>query len=587
MNFPNNSDSSGLSSEFQQFITNSMNQTSEQLQAMQRALAEKDEMIRQLLKLGKMQLADQQGNSSEGPQVGTHSAPKSGLPISENTPPNKGKSVKRAVSGPSKLNNPKGASKGNTGTPTRSNNKRRESTPKTVTPKKPNQVLALYAHIKILWGLTEKRPIPPAPQPDILQEFYHQFSDSHQIKNVVNNVNSPAMVPKDQIETLKDMVSGRKNIASGIVHVEEQFIDYARTCLARMGLRVWGPNLDETQDSLLNSACRISAVSTFRQVAAVGAYDFMSINKTYLNEFNLLYQCYNHYVHHVMLERFKKEQKEGGKYHAEEEKKAIQKARERLRDARYKFAVEHDFPPRYQKIIGDIHSHSNDEYNAKNKVYVIKTLPFRSKTANTFFCRLDKVMIDTNLVRGKRSQQRRRALPTKPQPTVFPRAPKRLPLDFYDPEWFNELQPNIKDIVADTNSVAFFPEPANILRGNRHADEKLSDKRFTEKYWDKVTSKYNLDHIINNEDDNSSDDEDNDDASYHGNEIDLANTSGEEEEEPDEQEEDVAFIDDQEPQAGPSNTNHEDSSDDDGAYDNNNKMLVDDDNVAFANTWAA
>jgi hypothetical protein len=112
-----------------------MNQTSEQLQAMQRALAKKDEMIRQLL--GKMQLADQQGNSSAGPQVGTHSAPKSGLPISENTPPNKGKSVKRAVSGPSKLNNPKG----NTGTPTRSNNKRRESTPKTVTPKKPNQVV--------------------------------------------------------------------------------------------------------------------------------------------------------------------------------------------------------------------------------------------------------------------------------------------------------------------------------------------------------------------------------------------------------------------------------------------------------------
>ena len=138
------------------------------------------------------------------------------------------------------------------------------------------------------------------------------------------------MVPSNEIENFKQLSVGRKNIGQGIVHVEETFIQYSCSFLAWMGLRIWCPNLEEPVDSLLNSACRIAAISTFRQVAAAGAYDYMSINKTYLKEIDLLHQCYNHYVHHHMLERYTKETKESGKFGAEEEKKAIQKARERV-----------------------------------------------------------------------------------------------------------------------------------------------------------------------------------------------------------------------------------------------------------------
>ncbi|KNZ53516.1 hypothetical protein VP01_3217g2 [Puccinia sorghi] len=161
--------------------------------------------------------------------------------------------------------------------------------------------------------------------------------------------------------------------------------------------------------------------------------------------------------------------------------------------------------------------------------------------------------------------------------TLFPRAPKNLPLDFYNPEWFNDLQPNVRDLVADTHSVAFLPKSSEMLQGTRHPDEKLSDKRFSEKYWAQNTTKYDLTHLIeDNQDDSDSGNEDSNDSSYCGEEVDLSDTSGDDDEDVEEQEDDIAFIDD---------NNLDGVSDDDGAYTDNNKMLIDEDDLKFANEW--
>ncbi|KNZ53517.1 hypothetical protein VP01_3217g3 [Puccinia sorghi] len=214
MNFPNNSNSDELPSNFQTFITNTVNQQSQQLQAMQHALAEKDEIIRQLLaNVGDISLNDKNG-PAEVSQKGSTSKPR----ISKNTPPNKGKAPQRTLSGPSKLSTPTHASKSKTSTPTRPAQINSGSASKKVTPKKPNQVvmaelprnfnktkLAFYAHIKILWGLWVKRPIPPAPKPEVLKEFYRRFSDAEQIQNVADNSSLPAMVPSTEIEVFKQL----------------------------------------------------------------------------------------------------------------------------------------------------------------------------------------------------------------------------------------------------------------------------------------------------------------------------------------------------------------------------------------------
>lgn len=187
--------------------------------------------------------------------------------------------------------------------------------------------------------MIEARPIPRAPKPETLQEFYGRFSTAEQIEHVANDTNSAAILPTSEIQTLRNAQAGRRKVGQGIVHIEESFILYARSCLARMGLRIWGPNLEEPSDSLLNTACRLSAITTFRQIAACGAYNFMNVNLKSLNNIELLGRCYNHFVHHLMMERFKKEEKEAGTYQREEEKKAIQKGRERVSEAIVKINV--------------------------------------------------------------------------------------------------------------------------------------------------------------------------------------------------------------------------------------------------------
>ncbi|KAH9810334.1 hypothetical protein DFH28DRAFT_826041, partial [Melampsora americana] len=42
---------------------------------------------------------------------------------------------------------------------------------------------ALYVHIKMMWGLFKKNNVPPSPSPNMLQEFYLQFSNSDEIEH--------------------------------------------------------------------------------------------------------------------------------------------------------------------------------------------------------------------------------------------------------------------------------------------------------------------------------------------------------------------------------------------------------------------
>ncbi|MBW0519931.1 hypothetical protein O181_059646 [Austropuccinia psidii MF-1] len=53
---------------------------------------------------------------------------------------------------------------------------------------------------------------------------------------------------------------------------------------------------------------------------------------------------------------------------------------------------------------------------------------------------------------------------------------------------------------ADVHQVAFFPESSKCLLGKQHPDERLSNKRFTQKYWDQITEPCNNSHVIENDD---------------------------------------------------------------------------------------
>jgi hypothetical protein len=164
-----------------------------------------------------------------------------------------------------------------------------------------------------------------------------------------------------------------------------------------------------------------------------------------------------------------------------------------LRDARYKYAIEHNFPLQYRQILEDTNSHSDDEYDNTDKGYIIKTLPFRSEAANYFFRRLDLDMACAGQPVGGKAL-RTRVVPATSCSTLFPEAPKHLPLNFYNPKWFNSLEPSIKEAVTNTKQVAF------LLGTERNKHEDLNDEEFNEAYFDELTGSYNLPNIGNDGD---------------------------------------------------------------------------------------
>lgn len=146
-------------------------------------------------------------------------------------------------------------------------------------------------------------------------------------------------------------------------------------------------------------------------------------------------------------------------------------------------------------------------------------------------------MHHASLLKKKPTKIRTRVRPTRPRESLFTRPPMGLPVDFYDKDWFNNtLSVTQRDRIADVDNMMFLPEPELSLLGKAHPDERLSDKRFTEKYWSKLAKDYNMDCKIERED-SEDEDSDDDDSSFKGSSVDLSDTDGDEDGEENEENE--------------------------------------------------
>ncbi|EGG03672.1 uncharacterized protein MELLADRAFT_90027 [Melampsora larici-populina 98AG31] len=352
---------------------------------------------------------------------------------------------------------------------------------------------ALYIHIKMLWGLFKAHDVPPPPDPSLLKELYARFSSAEQVEAAITDPHSCDLVAQNDILTLRSLKAGGGKIGRGMANLDETYILYIHGVLAKVGIRVWCPDLNDSVDSLYNSACRITALGTFRQLMATGAYDHANVNPNYVNAMSRFITTYNHYVHYLVANRSKIEAKEAGKSQADGARKCIQKRREQLCELRMSFLNgpnRKSFPPRYRKICEKVLAHSDDEEVPGKPYLVIKTLPYRSKNASKFFRRLDIEMKKAAEIAGETFHKKPRRLPSKPVPSIFKKAPKNLPIDFYDPKWYHSLHPGQQRLVAKQDQVALLPDAAESLCPQRHPDEKLGDAAFNDKYLDILSIPY-------------------------------------------------------------------------------------------------
>ncbi|KAA1132822.1 hypothetical protein PGTUg99_020806 [Puccinia graminis f. sp. tritici] len=364
---------------------------------------------------------------------------------------------------------------------------------------------ALFLHIRMLWGLFEQNSVPPRVDNGLLKEFYQRFASSQEVETTIDNAHAPQLISQEDILTLREGRSGRFKLGRGLANVDEMHILYVHAVFGKVGIRVWGPNLEESHDSLFNSACRITALNTFRQLASSGAYQYMNIKLANLNQMSLLVSAYNHYVHYVMESRYKKELKEAGKHSKDEKKKSIQKNRERLRKSRYAYAVAKGFPKRYLRILEDTAAHSDDEFSSEHNTYIIKTLKYRSNNANIFFQRLDVEMLKADQLAGNTGRKRVRKLPKIPVPSNFTKPPVGKPIDFYHRGWFKKLNNADKRLIPNSTSVAFLPNAQFSLLPNKAPNEMLGDEAFCAKFRDVLVEPYGLDILHGNQSESDTD----------------------------------------------------------------------------------
>ena len=159
-------------------------------------------------------------------------------------------------------------------------------------------------------------------------------------------------------------------------------------------------------------------------------------------------------------------------------------------------------------LVCDPKANSDDEVDLEDGHYVIKRRLERSVQAETFFRRLDHLRRSTILKEGGQWRERRRKIISNQPPSVFPQLPKAMPIDYYSPEFFNDLSGPQQTTFANVSIVALSPDTSQILiNSKKHADEILSDKRFFDKYAEGILNQYirNLEVADDQEDASSQD----------------------------------------------------------------------------------
>ncbi|MBW0591095.1 hypothetical protein O181_130810 [Austropuccinia psidii MF-1] len=136
-------------------------------------------------------------------------------------------------------------------------------------PDSPGVEEALFVNVKVLWGILEQNGVPTAPGEETLVKLYHKFSSERNITTVIKDSSAPNLVDEDSILTLAREKIQKCKLGSGIENLSYLYIGFIRGALARLGIKIWCPNLAQSRDDLYNVAFRIVAVTTFQQIAVV------------------------------------------------------------------------------------------------------------------------------------------------------------------------------------------------------------------------------------------------------------------------------------------------------------------------------
>lgn len=158
--------------------------------------------------------------------------------------------------------------------------------------------------------------------------------------------------------------------------------------------------------------------------------------------------------------------------------------------ARSKFLEENNYPQRYRDLI-NAKATSDDKYDGTQKKWLIKRRPERSTEAEKFFRILDqKRELTTRQTPSQKWREHVQVVPaTDQQDSTFQVLPEQMPIDYFDPSFFNQLQPKIRNRIAIVK-VSLLPDITQSFTSND--EEYMGDRAFTKKYGATVFARYHM-----------------------------------------------------------------------------------------------
>ncbi|KAJ2916074.1 hypothetical protein MD484_g4343, partial [Candolleomyces efflorescens] len=359
-----------------------------------------------------------------------------------------------------------------------------------------NVQAALTLHIRILWGLTDTKALPGKPSADIIKRFDERFATTDAISNQKHS--NSLLISVNHVRGaffLSTTTHARNTLVNTIRKMEEHIIQYIDSYLARFGLEEWRPDFAQSPYSLYNATLRIIALDTFKQALVSHAYAFLKPNLAYANDTNMLVKLYDHIVHFYFQGRYTRDARNPGAVQAVDDANSVYRNRARLAKARRKWLTDNGYPRRYRELITP-KATSDDERDPEQRkingrpLYFIKARPERSAKVTRFLRILDaKREASARVDPDRRWKERVRQEPATVIPTAFPSIPKHMPVDYFDPNYFNHLPPKLRAKAA-VYRVALLPEVEDSFSGC--ADEKLTDLAFDEIYAATVAAPYQM-----------------------------------------------------------------------------------------------
>ncbi|KAJ4492140.1 hypothetical protein C8J55DRAFT_420047, partial [Lentinula edodes] len=291
----------------------------------------------------------------------------------------------------------------------------------------------LQLHIRVLWNLLSQNALPQPVSPADIAAFNRQFapaegqSSMDHIKQLARGMD---------LTVKQSAFLGRGIIAKNASCIEDSFLERIFSAVAALGLERWSLDIvGGHPDSVYNLVHEQIAISTFKMLLSSFVYCFLQADMAVGRDDTACVQIYQKFVFgHI------------GK---------------KLRDNRVQQIKDESFRPQVLKLVLENESHSNDELHpnvpANNLVYLILKKVGCATKVNTFF---------------------RISMPD-------------VPVDFFDPEYFNNFL-SVKERAHYAHNGVALPLEEHCINTRIDLWKNLPEDEFMQVYGNAVLAQYKI-----------------------------------------------------------------------------------------------